>query len=1024
MAKEVGTKRFLAVKVFDRPASPAEDMRRRQAIKHELKILDAVRNGPHIIVTGTARYLDDLSRSVELPMQFYPEHLASLLERTKTERGLRDAFFIVPLYYYTVLAQMLSALVFLHSQDVNIIHRDIKPENILIEHPNGNPTDTPNHFVLGHFGCASRASPPPSGLTDSLQFIAPEMYYGQKQTAAVDIWSLGMVCVEMAGWLPGTAGATTVEAMKRVNWCNCMQELGKEIQNYRPEIEEMLRVDVLKRTTATQLLTKINSSMHIVSQKASARLARLMIKKNMGPGVPEYDLDTLVDVYLERHDLVDEDEPANTTSEVSSRTQRAVITNKPRSTPPQLPPCLQLRGGARPSRGQPLTSAPATRPLTRSRRMMGPLRSAVLPPSLPSRRIAAPTNSDAISLPPLSQGVADSSAVAPIRKDSETEGGSATTVAPPQRSRSQEEGKASEVIATPKRTLRKGAAKKSSVSRRPAQTYPDDGPSTTAKTSCESQATIEPADATLKSRKIQSQQAKEPPRPNAAQISSPAQEAERLPKSVATQESSTPERERGAAKASVSTGPQGTTTPSPSASSINLEVENPKNQRQATRQRRYSTAPQASSAAQLQSNTLRAAPQTNDTSKSTNSPRSTSSSAATSATHSKGQSSSGPRNPSQRLSADAPSFFPPGRSGYDRDQALHVNGSQPSRRSDDQCQETGVGAGLVAHQASGQATQGGVQSGRHGVMLSAHQGPQRSPALDVAGTSPPMAPLNRAIRSSPSLGQPAMPLPTQSIGPELQTQPNHTQASPHRPHRPPPLLHSATQAFPFWTPAGVYTDISPTLVGAPARSFLVYAQLGECTPPAYVPQVQQSYVGPPFQSSPSQYYFYSQPNGRGAPPYSEVPSSQAPRHEAGQGQGNVDQGGQFPSGLAGVQGQSTGAQARPSHPLDMQPQNRGAGEPFTSRHFETRSQQERVPEAVSSPRLPALPVQRDSAPGQLPSPPNTEAHTQQDRSPQKLPSALDSVAHSQSNKDEDEGEWEEPRHVRRRRSRKAIKGSA
>ena len=45
MAREVGTRRSLAVKVFDKPASLAEDMRRRQAIKHELKMLDAVRNG-------------------------------------------------------------------------------------------------------------------------------------------------------------------------------------------------------------------------------------------------------------------------------------------------------------------------------------------------------------------------------------------------------------------------------------------------------------------------------------------------------------------------------------------------------------------------------------------------------------------------------------------------------------------------------------------------------------------------------------------------------------------------------------------------------------------------------------------------------------------------------------------------------------------------------------------------------------------------------------------------------------------
>lgn len=49
-AKEVDTCRVLAVKVFDKLNSRAEDARRRTAIKLEAKMLDAVRNGVSTMV--------------------------------------------------------------------------------------------------------------------------------------------------------------------------------------------------------------------------------------------------------------------------------------------------------------------------------------------------------------------------------------------------------------------------------------------------------------------------------------------------------------------------------------------------------------------------------------------------------------------------------------------------------------------------------------------------------------------------------------------------------------------------------------------------------------------------------------------------------------------------------------------------------------------------------------------------------------------------------------------------------------
>lgn len=69
-----------------------------------------------------------------------------------------------------------------------IIHRDIKPSNILV-------SEEFEEFKLGDFGISRRLEHTMSGLsrkgTDA--YMAPEVYYGDKYNATVDIYSLGLV---------------------------------------------------------------------------------------------------------------------------------------------------------------------------------------------------------------------------------------------------------------------------------------------------------------------------------------------------------------------------------------------------------------------------------------------------------------------------------------------------------------------------------------------------------------------------------------------------------------------------------------------------------------------------------------------------------------------------------------------------------------------------------------------------------------------------------------------------------------
>ena len=76
-------------------------------------------------------------------------------------------------------------------QKYNIIHRDIKPANIFI-------SDT-GDFKLGDFGVARTASAATGASTraGTPNYMAPEVFRGEKYTSNVDIYSLGLVMYQL-----------------------------------------------------------------------------------------------------------------------------------------------------------------------------------------------------------------------------------------------------------------------------------------------------------------------------------------------------------------------------------------------------------------------------------------------------------------------------------------------------------------------------------------------------------------------------------------------------------------------------------------------------------------------------------------------------------------------------------------------------------------------------------------------------------------------------------------------------------
>lgn len=148
---------------------------------------------------------------------------------------------------------MLKAVEFIHSN--GIIHRHISPSNIVYN------DDKPSHltqFVLTDFSFAALAHPPPLEHCGSLEYIAPEVYEKQEQTCAVDIWSLGVLTLNVLLRLPlPHPRYHTFEGMKQFNWCLYMSQLAELCP--MPHLDRMLKINVTARASASDILKALSS---------------------------------------------------------------------------------------------------------------------------------------------------------------------------------------------------------------------------------------------------------------------------------------------------------------------------------------------------------------------------------------------------------------------------------------------------------------------------------------------------------------------------------------------------------------------------------------------------------------------------------------------------------------------------------------------------------------------------------------------------------------------------------------------
>ncbi|KAL9013830.1 MAG: hypothetical protein Q9173_001497 [Seirophora scorigena] len=133
--------------------------------------------------------LNLLAFNVEPALEHFIVRILMPLCETSLEKIIPDDSI-----FYGFMRQGCEAMAFLHAHQ--IIHRDIKPQNILLR------DGPPDRYVLADFGYANQVHEAKT-ICGTPGYMAPEIFFGEPYDAKSDLFSMGVVGLEIRGVFEG-----------------------------------------------------------------------------------------------------------------------------------------------------------------------------------------------------------------------------------------------------------------------------------------------------------------------------------------------------------------------------------------------------------------------------------------------------------------------------------------------------------------------------------------------------------------------------------------------------------------------------------------------------------------------------------------------------------------------------------------------------------------------------------------------------------------------------------------------------